>query len=128
MDDDVACIHQDPIACRHTLHARGAEATILQIAQQPVGDGIDVAMGPAACDHQVIGNGGLTGNVDVSDVFSLSVIKAGKDGAEEILRLAPFRTIGTGRSGFGCAFGKRLGLCVQGSNLFSCTLRPPTNL
>jgi hypothetical protein len=92
VDDHIARIDQHPIGMGQAFNAQIALPGLLQLYRQLVGNGADMAIGPAGGDDQPVGQSRLAIQVYGDNVLGLGVFKLGKDGFEE--------------SGFRLAFGR----------------------
>lgn len=71
MNDDVACIDENPIVCRDTLDLGRAVPGVLEVTQQPISHRAYMAVRTAICDDHMIRNRGFSGDVDMGNLFGL---------------------------------------------------------
>lgn len=100
MDDDVARVDQDPIAKRHPLDFCIADAMLLQLVEEPAGNGADMALRTSRGDNHVIAKRRLARQADIHDIVSFGVLKRVDDQVSER---------GGSRSGAFCAARSELG-------------------
>ena len=95
MDDDIARINQHPVALGNAFNPDVFPALLLQLVDELVGDGVDMAVGAAGDHDHVIGDRTLAFEANSDDLFGLGIFKLADDGLEQrLVRLAP------GRCGF----------------------------
>ena len=61
-------------------------AGVLQVADQPLGDGADVAIRTTRRDDHVVGERGFSGDVDGNGVLCLGVVETGEDHLQGVRR------------------------------------------
>ncbi len=72
---------------------------LLQLLDELVGNGSDMAIGAPGGDDHAIGHGRLAGEVDRHDVLGLGILELGADDLEKrVFRLAASRNTGFGRA------------------------------
>ena len=84
VDDHVEVVHEDPTGLGHALDAPGKEAVLLlHVLVDAVVDGLDLAVGAAGGDHEVVGVAEHAAEVELDDVLCLDVGgEAGDEGGE----------------------------------------------
>ena len=82
MNNDVACIDQNPVAGGQSFNAGGAKAMLFDAATEMVGDGADLALGAAVGDDHEIGDRAFSEEVDDDNVFSLVVFQRLSDNVQ----------------------------------------------
>ena len=68
------------------LDAKVRAAGVLEVADQPIGDGADVALRTAGGDDHVVGERRLAGDVDGDGVLGLGVFETGEDHLQGVRR------------------------------------------
>ena len=82
MNDDVAGVDQHPVAAIQTFDAGIAEALVLKIGHDMVGNRQDMAARATGDDDHVVSKRGLSSNVDGDDILGLGVLEACEDGLQ----------------------------------------------
>jgi len=99
MDDNIARVDQHPVAKRHSFDPCIADALLLQLLEEPDGNGTDMALRATRGDNHVIAKRRLARQVDADDIVGLGVLKGIDDKSER----------GRSRSGAFCAARSELG-------------------
>ena len=86
VDDHVAGIDQHPVERAHAFDAEIADAGVLQVAEQPVGDGADMAVRPAGSDDHEVAERRFSGDVDGNRVLGLGVVETAEDHFQGVRR------------------------------------------
>jgi hypothetical protein len=97
MDDDVAAIHQNPIAMRQSLNPRCRLARRLEGFQDMIRHSANMDVGAAAGDDHNVGEGRLTLQIDRNDILGLGVFQSGQDSLHQRTGVRLNRTIHRGR-------------------------------
>jgi len=100
MNDDIARIDQHPVAKRHPFNLCVADALFLQLLEEPVCDGTDMALRTPRGDNHIVAKRRLARQTDADDIVSLGVLKRIDDKVNEG---------GRSRSGALCAARSELG-------------------
>ena len=77
MHHHIAGIDQHPVALGHAFDVQIAVARLLQLVDELVGNGADMAVGAARGHHHVVGNRRLTIEVDGDDLLGLGIVELG---------------------------------------------------
>ncbi len=83
MDDNIARVDQYPVAKRHPFDPCIAEALLLQLLEEPVRNGTDMALRAPRGDYHVVAKRRLARQIDADDVVSLGVLKGIDDKVSE---------------------------------------------
>src|SRR6185437_1153033 len=120
VDDDVYGVDQHPIALAHAFHPHAGDAGLLDVLDDMVSNGTDMALRAAGSDHHVIADGRFAAEIDDNAVLGLHVVKTREDCFEHLL--------GSWMPGDG--FGRmtprpRECRCAQGCWSFRCVALAP---
>src|SRR6266496_805607 len=80
VDDEVDEVQQYPTACLVALRSNRSDPLALQLAGDLVGDGVDLAVGTARGDHEVVGDRDEL--ADVEDDDSSALLRGGGPGGQ----------------------------------------------
>jgi hypothetical protein len=83
VDDDVAKIQEDPARRRLALAAVGGDAVLGQLRVDGVAEGLHLANGLSAGDHEVVGEQGNVADIQEEDILSLPIGEEIDDFASE---------------------------------------------
>src|SRR5690606_270925 len=86
VDDDVAGVDQHPIAMRQAFNADIATACRLEVVEQPIGDGADMALRSARGNDHEIAENGFADEIDRNDVLSFCLFEAFEDHFQGVRR------------------------------------------
>lgn len=102
MDDDVARIHQHPIATLHPFDRHLLEADGLERVDHAAGERADMALRRAAGNHHIVSEIGFAVQVYGNNVFGFMCVEGGKDDAFEMggRKLREYSFCNDGRSPF----------------------------
>ena len=79
MDDNIAGVDQHPVAGLQTFDAGIAEPIFLDIGDEVVGNGADMAARSPGDNDHVVSQRRFSGNVDGYNVFALGIFETAKD-------------------------------------------------
>src|SRR6201999_168337 len=84
MDDDIARIHQRPIALGGAVHRPAAITFFLEAARQMFGDGHDMAAGTARGDHHRVTQRRTASQIDGHNIFGLVIFERVADALQKL--------------------------------------------
>lgn len=82
MHDQIAGIHQHPVAMRQTFHTR-CVAGILASTDNAISNRANMRAGAAGSDNHVICDSGFAGKIDRYDLFGFRIIQTVEDDRDE---------------------------------------------
>jgi hypothetical protein len=89
VNDHVAGVDQHPIAMRHALDPDSREPGLTKIFEYAICHRPDVTVGPSRGHDHVVGDCGVTAQIDYGGILSLHVIKAREDDAKRLVGVRP---------------------------------------
>lgn len=94
-------VDQHPVAGWLAFDAHLAQAGFLEGFDEMIGDGADVPLRAAGCDHHIVSDGGFAAQVDGDDVFRLIIIQTSDNQGEDFLSVNLRCGNLSGRQGWG---------------------------
>jgi len=85
VDDDVAVVEEDPAAGGVALGAEKGDALVLEVAQDAVGDGLELAVARRGAEDEEVGDLREGADVEDSDVLGLELVADAGAGDGEFL-------------------------------------------
>jgi hypothetical protein len=119
VNNHIARVDQHPVAMRYALDP-GGNAYLVQVLDDPVGDGTDMALRPAGSYDHVVADRRFVSQVYGEGVLRLHIVEAGEDQTEDLLGVRTHSGDRFGRA----TFGPKSYRCGQGSLSFRSFLAP----